>query len=63
MDNNRASNVPPKLWTVQCTVVGEHSVCVEAVGASHGGAYRKANVGMSNDNTGEKPVHRKTKVS
>ena len=27
------------------------------------GAYRKANVGMSNDKTGEKPVHRKTKVS
>ena len=29
----------------------------------HGGAYRKANVGISNDKTGEKPVHRKTKVS
>ena len=29
----------------------------------HGGAARKANVGMSNDKTGEKPVRRKTKVS
>ena len=27
------------------------------------GADRKANVGMSNDNAGEKPAHRKTKVS
>ena len=24
----------------------------------HAGAYRKANVGMSNDNAGEKPAHR-----
>jgi hypothetical protein len=29
----------------------------------HAGASRKANVGMSNDNAGEKPAHRKTKVS
>ena len=27
------------------------------------GAHRKANVGISNDKTGEKPVRRKTKVS
>jgi hypothetical protein len=27
------------------------------------GADRKANVGISNDNAGEKPAHRKTKVS
>ena len=27
------------------------------------GAAKKANVGMSNDKTGEKPVRRKTKVS
>ena len=27
------------------------------------GGYRKANVGISNDNAGEKPAHRKTKVS
>ena len=28
-----------------------------------GGFIRKENVGMSNDNNGEKPLHRKTKVS
>jgi hypothetical protein len=27
------------------------------------GATRKANVGISNDKAGEKPAHRKTKVS
>ena len=27
------------------------------------GVVRKANVGISNDKTGEKPVRRKTKVS
>ena len=27
------------------------------------GAYRKENVGMSNDNEGEKPSHRKAKGS
>ena len=27
------------------------------------GVVRKANVGISNDNEGEKPSHRKTKVS
>ena len=29
----------------------------------HAGATRKANVGISNDKAGEKPAHRKTKVS
>jgi hypothetical protein len=28
-----------------------------------GGEVRKANVGISNDKAGEKPAHRKTKVS
>jgi hypothetical protein len=32
-------------------------------GASHGGASGKANVGISNDKAGEKPAHRKDKVS
>ena len=27
------------------------------------GVHRKANVGMSNDKAGEKPAHRKAKVS
>ena len=44
-------------------MVGEHSSCVEAVAASYCGAAGKANVGISNDNAGEKPAHRKTKVS
>ena len=30
MDNNRASNILPKLWIVQqCTLVGEHSADAE----------------------------------
>ncbi len=31
--------------------------------ARYAGANRKENVGISNDNAGEKPAHRKTKVS
>ena len=38
-------------------LVGEHSKGVEGVGVTHAGALRKANVGMSNDNAGEKPAH------
>ena len=30
---------------------------------SYAGLDRKENVGISNDNAGEKPAHRKTKVS
>ncbi len=30
---------------------------------SYAGLVRKENVGISNDNAGEKPAHRKTKVS
>ena len=29
----------------------------------HAGAFRKENVGISSDKTGEKPVRRKSKVS
>ena len=36
---------------------------VEGVRTTYSGADRKANVGISNDNAGEKPAHRKTKVS
>jgi hypothetical protein len=32
-------------------------------GVSRAGGYRKANVGISNDNEGENPSHRKTKDS
>ena len=31
--------------------------------AKYDGFYRNANVGISNDKAGEKPAHRKTKVS
>jgi hypothetical protein len=38
-------------------------VCSEAVSARCGGAHRSENVGTSNHNGGEKPPHRKPKVS
>jgi len=44
-------------------LVGEHSTVGEAGAASDCGDCRKANVGISNDKAGEKPAHRKTKVS
>ena len=43
--------------------VGEHSSGSEAYDVSCGGASGKANVGISNDKAGEKPAHRKDKVS
>lgn len=45
------------------TLVGEHSNAGEADATSYCGGFRKANVGISNDKAGEKPAHRKTKVS
>ena len=44
-------------------VVGEHSHPQRRCLAMDAGAMRKANVGISNDNAGEKPARRKTKVS
>ena len=63
MDNNRALSILPKLWiAVYCSgrgaFYGRGSRAVRP-----GGAHRKANVGISNDKGGEKPPHRKTKVS
>ena len=63
MDNKRASSGIPKLW-----------ICSNASGrgafyyrgsrkVTDCGGDRKANVGISNDKVGEKPAHRKTKVS
>ena len=43
--------------------VGEHSIQRRRRSVSYSGAYRKANVGISNDKGGEKPPRRKTKVS
>ena len=54
----------PKLRiTPYGVLVGEHSKGGEGMAASRAGALGKANVGISNDNAGEKPAHRKTKVS
>ncbi len=44
-------------------VVGEHCSVVEGASARSAGEATKENVGISNDNAGEKPAHRKTKVS
>ena len=45
-------------------LVGEHSnMPVKQEGQLTVEGYRKANVGISNDKAGEKPAHRKTKVS
>ena len=64
MDNKRALSVLPKLWIVCLhTLVGEHSSQRRRCMVMCAGAARKANVGISNDNAGEKPAHRKTKVS
>ncbi len=51
VDNKRASSIPPKFWARKCGrgafyLRRSHSVRI-------GGADRKANVGMSNDNAGE----------
>ena len=43
--------------------VGEHSSGVEGMRATHAGAARKANVGISNDKECEMHSRRKTKVS
>ena len=58
-------SVLPKLRIVQfdCIVVGEHSVQRGSIFVRICGAYRRENVGMSSDKTGEKPVRRKPKVS
>ena len=44
-------------------MVGEHTVRAEAVPARCGGPISRDHAGMSSDKTGEKPVHRKPKVS
>jgi hypothetical protein len=45
------------------TLVGEHSYANEGISIRGIGGLRKANVGISNDNAGEKPARRKVKVS
>jgi hypothetical protein len=61
MDNNRASSILPKLWTRKS---GRGAFRVRGSWVVRpGGAHGKANVGISNDKMGEKPIRRKTKVS
>ena len=44
-------------------VVEEHFIFVEVRSARTNGRYKRENVGMSNKKMGEKPIHRKPKVS
>ena len=62
MDNNRASRPQPKLWTHK-RVVGEHSNQRRRSTVRYSGAVRSEDVGISNDNAGENPAHRKPKGS
>ena len=48
---------------IYITVVGEHSNRRRRLNVSLAGAIRKEDVGISNDNAGEKPAHRKPQVS
>ena len=61
MDDKRALNIVPKLWHRKMGrgAFQQH----RRSGVSLAGAAGKANVGISNDKAGEKPAHRKTKVS
>ena len=63
MDNKRASSGLPKLWTLRERSGRGAFRRRRRCAARHVGVSGKANVGMSNDNSGEKPGHRKTKVS
>ena len=61
VDDKRALNIVPKLWQRKLGrgAFRLHRRCF----VRNAGAAGKANVGISNDNEGEKPSHRKTKVS
>ena len=61
VDNKRALSILPKLW-VHMDGRGAFQQH-RRFGVSRIGVLGKANVGISNDNAGEKPAHRKTKVS
>ena len=65
MDNKRALSGIPKLWIyVERHVSGRGAFCMRrSRKVTDCGGCRKANVGISNDKAGEKPAHRKTKVS
>ena len=59
--NNRVSNIVPKMWQRK---LGRGAFQrLRSCGASHAGVSGKANVGISNDKIGEKPIRRKSKGS
>ena len=61
MDDKRALNIVPKLWQRK---LGRGAFRLHRrLSVRVAGAAGKANVGISNDKAGEKPAHRKTKVS
>ena len=61
MENKRVSSVLPKLWDRE---IGRGAFYVQrSIIVRCCGEHRKANVGISNDKRGKKPLHRKTKVS
>lgn len=63
MDNKRALNGIPKLWIVFIYTGRGAFYYRRSRKVTDCGENRKANVGISNDKAGEKPAHRKTKVS
>ena len=50
-------------WRQKAPLVGEHSSQRRRCIVKYVGAAGKEDVGISNDKAGEKPAHRKTKVS
>ena len=62
-ENNRASSSLPKLWIVIYHSGRGAFQWRRSRTVRYGGVAGKANVGMSNDKTGEIPVRRKTKGS
>ena len=64
MDNNRVLRQTPKARDSIEESIGRGAFHMRrSMGTTLCGAYGKANVGISNDKTGEIPVRRKTKVS
>ena len=63
-ENDRDSSLLPKLWTsAQAGVVEEHSINLRRFCVSRAGGDGKEDASISSDNSGEKPEHRKSKVS
>ena len=63
VDDNRALSIIPKLWTHSNMSRRGAFQLQRRCTVRCAGAAGKENVGISNDNAGAKPAHRKTKVS